>query len=560
MAKKKSRKKVSADIPTVDDRTDWEKVEGGFVEDMSLSTVQTVNAFNPTEYQRAEDLSIFDKMKLAGSYYTTDNVVQNCFTSQISMAFNSLEHKTKGDSSNIVKNFYDYIASKLNLLTNLRMFYLGALIYSNMYPIFFWEEVEVPWGAKSKKLMKLPTGMSLIDPRYGRVLGSTLKYNKQLGMRISSKTMHDYTEENLKEANAGWIKPPFEGTWEPENKYNYRKDNALDYGDRVLKLNPEVSAHFKFRGQDYQRYAIPPMANCFDWIQRKKKLMEADMAVIDGIINMIYLFKIGTDQHPADGQKGKNEVTRLKNLIANPSRTCTLVWNHRLNVEVISPDADALLDTEKYQICNDNIREGLGFEFKNTLSRGRRDIDKLVKIFCEVIIADRRDIITFFEKNLYEKIAEENSLPVSASIKPNRIGLATDDLLKAFVGLFYDRGLPSKRTTMEIMGLDYEEEKELKKSEKKDTEEGIWDIPQLPFSRPQTGGIKSSAELVDMSVDDYISAVNSEVRKKEVHDVIKDKLGGYFKEEAEEDPVLDEIVKETAKKYEKKMKKQKEDK
>jgi len=545
-----------------DEEINWEKVTGAFVEDMSLSTVSTINAFRSTQYQKAEDLSIYDKMKLAGSYFTTDNIVQNCFTSQVSMAFNSLEHKTVKDPTNLYKDFYDYLARRLNLRALCRMFYLCSLVYSNVYMLQFWEEVEVPWGAKAKKVLTIPTEITLVDPRYGRVLGSTLKYNRKIGMRISREAYNDYTAENLNELNEQYAKDIFIGKYDYKNKYNYRKDNGLEYGDEVLEFNPEVTSHFKFRGQDFNRYATPIMANCFDWIQRKKKLMEADMAVIDGIINMIYLFTIGTDDHPA---KGKGELNKLASLIQNTSRTCTLVWNHRLKVSVISPDADSLLNTDKYHVCNDNIREGLGFEFKNTMSRGRRDIDKLIKIFCEVILSDRQDIVEHIEKNIYEKVAEENNFYTSASMKPNRIGLATDDLLKAFVGLFYDRGLPSKRTTMEIMGLDYDEEKELKIPEKKDVEEGIWDIPQLPFSRPQTGGGKEQSQAdfipIDMSVDNYLDIINSEVKKPEVHQVIKeklqDRLGDYFSEEAQNDEDLDKLVKDTAKKYEKKKKRDK---
>lgn len=521
------------------DKIDWGKVTGSFVEDLSLSTVHSVRTFSPTEYERPEDLNIYEKMKLSGLYFATDNVVQNCFTSQVSMAFNSLQHKTTKDPNNVVKNFYDYIARRLNLLSYLKMFYLGALTFSNMYMVEFWEEVEVPWGAKAKKVVTIPTEITFIDPRYGRVLGSTLKHNREIGMRISNKAYHDYTEENLKELNGKYAKPIFKGLYEPKNKYNYRKDNGLDYGDKILRFNPNVATHYKFRGQDYQRYSDPILCDCFDWIQRKKKLMEADMSVIDGIINMIYLFTVGTDEHPCEDS---DELTALNSKLQSPSRTCSLVWNHRLKVEVISPDADALLDIDKYQICNDNIREGLGFEFKNTTQRGRRDIDKMVKIFCEVVLSDRADIIAHFERNLYERIAEENSLPIAASIKPNRIGLATDDLLKAFVGLFYDRGLPSRRTTMEIMGLDYEEEKELKKAEKSDEKDGVWDIPPLPFSRPQTGGFKEGnpedeVKNISMTVDKYLEITDSMVKNPEVHEVIRDRLKDIMDDDNEPDEI-----------------------
>jgi len=436
-----------------------------------------MRTFTPTQFKQAEKMSVWDKMKQSGTFFATDGVVQNIFLTQVAIGCKKFTHRTQNDPKDTIKKVYDQIALDLDLNHFYKSFYLASLIYANLIVVEMWGKKKYYFGKRPKELT-VPVGLTLIDPVSGRILGSILGQDDQLGLKVSRSELDLYNEKALNEINDKYLYPIFDG----EYKSKTFRDQGITIGETVLKFNPESASLFNSIGFDWERYATPKLCGVFDALQRKRKLQEADFAILDGIINTIYLFKLGSDEFPVEDS---DELTNFANLLRNPAKNFGLVWNHRIQLQIECPDTGLLTDSSKYSTVNNEIREGLGYSFLLTDSKGRRDVDKLVKIFCEVVDLERNEIARWAENRLYKRIAEKNNLPSYPSIRFNQISLAIDDILKTFIGLFYDRGLVSKHTGMSTMDLSYEEELELKKREKPDDK--FFTVPELPFSKSSPG-------------------------------------------------------------------------
>lgn len=465
-------------------------------------------SFTPTKYKQVEKMTIWQKLENASQAFTTDGIVQNIFLTQVAMGMKKFEHKIVGDKNGKHKKVFDDVARRLRLDSFLRWFYLASLIYSNVYMVEFWQERRYTWGT-STRMLDVPVGLTLIDPMNGRILGSSLDPDsKGIGIKVEQNSMDDYSEDKIKEINSQFKNNIFDGKVTTNEIVKYMRRSGNRPGDVVIKFNEEAVSHFKPTGFDWERYGNPKLTGCLTDIQLKRKLQEADFAVSDGIINALYVYKVGNDEYPMQDQ----EDVALSNLLKSPSRTFGLVWNHRLEVEIISPKSDVMTSPERYDKVNDAIKEALGFTFGLVGIKGRRDVDKFVKMFADVVDAERSDIARHFEERIYRRIMKKNGLDTYPSIKFNKIGVSMSDVAKTIVGMFYDRGLISRQSALDVEDYDYEEEKERRVVEQKDSE--VFTPPELPFSKS-----------IGMNFDDLME----KVVKPALDNIVKEK--GLVREE-----------------------------
>jgi len=490
------------------------KVIGYAVERRRVVTKQT-------KFIQPSTMPIWEKIHYAGEFFSTDGVVQNIFLTQIAMGMQTMRNKIIEDQSKgKVKRIYDDISRRLQLHAMMRCFYLASLIYHNVYMVEYWGKRKYKWGT-STRVLEVPIGLTLIDPMNGRILGSSLGMDEGIGIKVERNMLDDYSQPELDRLNKKYLYPIFDGEVPAEEIHKYSRRSGNKVGDQIFRFNPEVISHYKPVGFEWERYGEPRLSGCFVDLQKKRKLQEVDFAVCDGIVNMIYLFKLGTDEMPMDD----NEDARLASLLTAPSRSYSLVWNHRISGEVISPDKrKTMISSDDYEICNNAIRESLGYTFGMTSGKGRRDIDKLVKMFVHQVEMQRGNIATHFEERLYRRIMEKNNLPSYPHIRFNHINLSVDNLAKVVVGLLYDRGLITRRTALEIAGLDYDEEKIGKIVEAKDG--AIFPIPPLPYNQDSGGtGGRPSASTKDKDVllaTTFDELVNNHL-KPAIEEIIEDK-------------------------------------
>ena len=148
-----------------------------------------------------------------------------------------------------------------------------------------------------------------------------------------------------------------------------------------MDLEASKLCHAFYKKQDYEPFAIPFGFPVLDDINWKIELKKVDQAISRTIENVILLITMGTD--PDKGGVNPNNLEAMQSLFQNESVGRVLVADYTTKAEFILPDIGKVIGPEKYQIVNEDIRQGLqnvivGDEkYKNTQVKAEIFLERL---------------------------------------------------------------------------------------------------------------------------------------------------------------------------------------
>ena len=131
----------------------------------------------------------------------------------------------------------------------------------------------------------------------------------------------------------------------------YHKDGVK------VKLDPYRLSYSFYKKQDYEPFAIPFGFPVLEDINAKLELKKMDQAITRTVENVILLITMGAD--PDKGGINANNLKAMQNLFKNESVGRVLVSDYTTKAEFIIPELNRVLGPEKYEILNEDIRQGL---------------------------------------------------------------------------------------------------------------------------------------------------------------------------------------------------------
>ena len=148
-----------------------------------------------------------------------------------------------------------------------------------------------------------------------------------------------------------------------------------------MDLDPKRLSYSFYKKQDYEPFAIPFGFPVLEDINAKLELKKMDQAITRTVENVILLITMGAD--PDKGGINPNNMAAMQNLFKNESVGRLLVSDYTTKAEFIIPELNLVLGPEKYQILNEDIKQGLqnivvGEEkFNSTQVKAQIFIDRL---------------------------------------------------------------------------------------------------------------------------------------------------------------------------------------
>jgi hypothetical protein len=124
----------------------------------------------------------------------------------------------------------------------------------------------------------------------------------------------------------------------------------------VFYLDPDRVKAVFYKKQPYEPFGVPmgfPVLQDINW---KQELKNIDMAISRTIQQSILLVTMGNDEV---GMPTAKQIANLKNIFQNESVGRILVTDYTTNAKFVIPEVDKLLDPKKYQIVNEDIKNGL---------------------------------------------------------------------------------------------------------------------------------------------------------------------------------------------------------
>jgi len=175
---------------------------------------------------------------------------------------------------------------------------------------------------------------------------STANYKKLLSKYDLEKLRNPSTEED---------KAIFDAL--PKKKRGeIKKGTFLDVGIHI-DLEPEKLSYSFYKKQDYEPFAVPFGYPVLDDINWKLELKKIDQAVSRTIENVILLITMGAE--PDKGGINASNLQAMQALFQNESVGRVLVSDYTTDAEFIIPDISKIIGPDKYEIVNNDIREGL---------------------------------------------------------------------------------------------------------------------------------------------------------------------------------------------------------
>lgn len=232
-------------------------------------------------------------------------------------------------------------------------------------------------------------------------------------------------------------------------------------------------AHYK--RDDWELYGKPFHYAALDDLAFENKMKRMDSAAMDGVINMIRIWKIGgqlKDGTPIFPDAGA--TSKLATILENDSNggVLDIIWDQFLNLEVTYPDVDKILGSDKYSHARQKILEDFGIAQvlldgggQGSYSNQYLSIASLMEKLKYV-----RSIVKEWITREVKFIAKNMNMKKLPEIKFKHIDLSDKNAERAIALQCVDRGLMSKEQFLQYFNESWSIEKKRIIKEKKEEE------------------------------------------------------------------------------------------
>lgn len=329
---------------------------------------------------------------------------------------------------------------------------------------------EIPWTYTFLS----PAVIEKIGGEVGRFFGSDA-----LGMRIPSELSNAIKRPTTDAEKAFVTKLP------PEVVKAAKKSGTLVALD-MDKIHVDY-----YKKDDWEDWGTPFLYGVLEDIMFKEKMRLADMAALDGVINVIRLWKLGkSDQQILPTSAA---VDKLIDILQHNTGggVMDLVWDDMITLDVEYPPTDKILGPEKYVGVNGDIVRGLGIpdSLVGGSDLGTRNASSAfvqLKTLVERLEYVRGRAIRWIQGEL-RLVADAMGFKQIPAISFGIMSLRDEAAEKQLMIQLLDRGVISTEKASEVFGTNYMIELERLKGEQllREDTPGVLERSN-PYNRPFT--------------------------------------------------------------------------
>jgi len=327
---------------------------------------------------------------------------------------------------------------------------------------------EIPW----KYTFLSPVVIEKIGGEVGRFFGSDA-----LGMRIPTALSNAIKRPKTSAEEEFVKKLP------PEVVRAAKKSGTL------VALNMDKIYVDYYKKDDWEDWGTPFLYGILEDIMFKEKMRLADMAALDGVINVIRLWKLGKSDEQILPTAAA--VDKLIDILQHNvgGGVMDLVWDDMIDLQVEYPPTDKILGPDKYVGVNGDIVRGLGIPDsliggQDLGTRNAQSAFVQLKTLVERLEYVRSRAVRWMEGEL-RLVSDAMGFKRTPAISFGIMSLRDEAAEKQLMIQLLDRGIISSEKATEVFGVNYMIELERLKAEQKVREEnpGILEKSN-PYNRP----------------------------------------------------------------------------
>lgn len=267
------------------------------------------------------------------------------------------------------------------------------------------------------------------------------------------------------------------------------KDQILNSKTSEIELDMSKIYVAHLKKDSWEDWATPFMVAVLPDLFFKQKLRQADIAALDGVINVIRLWRLGDHKEKILPDEGA--VSRLADILKSNvgGGAVDIIWDSLLDMKEFYPPVDKILGSEKYQQVNNDILVGLGVPDVLLGGAGANFSNSYIqlKTLVERLEYLRRTITSWLNKEI-ELVCTAMGFEVLPKVVFNDMSLQDEDTHKRLIVGLMDRGIISAETVLRIYGEDLDIEYPRIKTEKKTFEKDGIEAPKGPFDGKTSPG------------------------------------------------------------------------
>jgi hypothetical protein len=200
------------------------------------------------------------------------------------------------------------------------------------------------------KTNKLPVRYILLNP-FDVVAQRTTSFD----VAVYAKVLSEYEAERLRNPKTDEDKELYEAL-DTDIKTKIKNNSWALNGLRV-NLDPKRLKYSFYKKQDYEPFAIPFGFPVLDDIEFKMEMKKIDQSICRTIENVVLMITMGTT--PDKGGVNPRNIRAMQSLFQNQSVGRILVSDYTTKAEFIIPDIQKVIGPQKYEVVNQDIKEGL---------------------------------------------------------------------------------------------------------------------------------------------------------------------------------------------------------
>ncbi len=434
---------------------------------------------------------IYEQMAMAYDSLD-DDVVGNVADMSEALAFEKVHFECPEDKD--VENVWGQIGRDLDLDSFVRQMWRELFTVSQVYPVRFWGRKTYKVSGKREKRQArkeydlfVPTQLGFLDPLRVVPVAADPFGNAQLAWIATDSEMELYGGDEPTVQTDEVVNVLFTGVYKPTEKEEAEFGREGIPPDSLMSLNPDFVWRHTYTKTPFERWAKIRMKSIFPILDLKHQLREMDRAFLLGGINFIVLVTRGTDAIPTT----KTEVDHTTAQVRAQSKSPVIVSDHRINIEIITPDVTHILDSKKWAVLDERLLMRLWGTFALAAEQSGRETSLTTGRVIARGMASRRHMMKrSMEKNIVREVidnplneSQEFGASTSIEFAPRRMELEFDDSVVTMIQSLRDRGDLSRETT--LTEFNFDQELEAARREYEDERYGdTFEPVNVPFDSP----------------------------------------------------------------------------
>lgn len=422
-----------------------------------------------------------------------DDIVGNVADTSEYMAFQKMKFESKDEDQ---ANVWNQIGRDLNMDWWVRVAWRELFTVSQFYGVRWWGNRDYKvkgkgeGGRERKKTYNIavPTEISFLDPSRIVPVAQDVFGRRNLAWIASpsEKELYYEVESGLQEDDV--VSQLFLGPYEPSKTEAQHFGNEGIPIERLMLLNPAYVFEHSLTRSPFERWARVRMKSVFPLLDLKHQLREMDRAFLLGGINFLVLVTRGTDDRPTT----RTETEETAGQVRAQSKSPIIVTDHRINIEIISPDVEHILNNDKWGVLDERIMMRLWGTFNMPSEASSRETSiTLGRVIARGLASRRHMLKRAIEREIIRPVLEQPrnvdqgfTEETKVEFAPRRMELEFDPTVATLLQELRDRGDISRETILNEFNFDQEMEAVRRELEDEKYED-IFTPVNVPFDSPE---------------------------------------------------------------------------